>query len=165
MGKSQQGSSRAATQSKQQFNNFADKRLHPQRKKILDFTVQLKIIYCHVLHHEQSLKLRLDNCTAEEAGNTEKPCKLWDVRKGSALQWVTSSGLFLHDPAKGEGSTGILVAEDIYTARSAEFALQLHLHCVPVFLLFPSLSLCVLGHVWHLMLFLSTSAHRAPCPE
>lgn len=73
--------------------------------------------------------------------------------------------LFLHEPAKGEGSTGVLVAEDIYTARSSEFALHLHLHCVPVFLLLPRLSLCVLGHVWHLMPFLSTPAHRAPCPE
>lgn len=48
-------------------------------KNLLDFTVQLKTIYCHILHHGQYLKSRLDNCTAGEAVNTEKPYSLWDV--------------------------------------------------------------------------------------
>jgi len=48
-------------------------------KNLLDFTVQLKNIYCDILHHEQFLKSRLDYWTAGEAVNTEKPYSLWDV--------------------------------------------------------------------------------------
>lgn len=48
-------------------------------KNLLDFTVQLKTIYCHILHCGQFLKAKLDNCTAGEAVKMEKHCNLWDV--------------------------------------------------------------------------------------
>lgn len=48
-------------------------------KSVLDFTVQLKTIYCHILHCEQFLKAKLEYYTAGEAVNTEEPCKMWAV--------------------------------------------------------------------------------------
>lgn len=91
-------------------------------------------MYCHILHCRQFLKEKLEYCTAGEAVKTEEPCSLWDVLfyRGSG-----TSGLLLNDPVKAERSTGVLVAEK-------ELAFHLHLHCVPVFLLFP----CCSSVIW-----------------
>lgn len=48
-------------------------------KNLLDFTVKLKNVYCHILHCRQFLKAKLEYYTAREAVKTEKPCNLWDV--------------------------------------------------------------------------------------
>lgn len=45
-------------------------------KEFIDFTVQLKNIYCHILHCRQFLKAKLEYCTAGETVKIEKSCNL-----------------------------------------------------------------------------------------
>lgn len=95
-----------------------------------------------------------------------QPYSLWDVLfyRGFSLlmgnlfwpltQW-TSQRRRKH---WGPCSWGCLCSQELR-------ALNLHLHCVPVFLLFPQFSLRVLGGLLHVMPSLSIPAHQDPCPE
>lgn len=129
-------------------------------KNLLDFTVQLKTIYCDILHCGQFLKAKLDNCTAGEAVKMEKPCSLWDVlfyRRFSSLMGNFFWPLTQRPSQRRGKHWGPCSWERV--SSSSPPALY---SCLPILSL---LSLCDLGGPLPVVLCLSIPAHQAPCPE